>query len=233
VAEIAETVVIGVHGDGRIKPHAIPAQQIGCARWIDAQREDHRCWVQTIIGNLVARTNLHGKASPAHQRESPTDPSSAAEEAPELLETAHQNQDQEHNQYEPESSATVGRKERHAWSPSLSSVLEQTFATHIRFRPAAAPVRRVVARISNKIVRLRLPFRCHEWIYLAHSHVALFVPQTSTAQTGALRSRLGLLQGRLSAPGQPSAIEPSNDCVRRRWSTMLGDPRGSRRSLKI
>jgi hypothetical protein len=28
---------------------------------------------------------------------------------------------------------------------------------------------------------------------------ALFVPQTSTAQTGALRSRLGLLQGRLSA----------------------------------
>jgi hypothetical protein len=43
------------------------------------------------------------------QRESiaPADPSSAAQEAPRTSETAHQNQDQEYNQYEPESSATV------------------------------------------------------------------------------------------------------------------------------
>ena len=31
VAEIAETVVIGVGGDGRIEPHAIPGQQVGKA----------------------------------------------------------------------------------------------------------------------------------------------------------------------------------------------------------
>ena len=40
-----------------------------------------------------------------HESVAPTDLSSAAEEG--TLETAHQNQDQEYNQYQPESSATV------------------------------------------------------------------------------------------------------------------------------
>src|ERR1700719_5278318 len=59
VAEIAETVVIGVGRDGRIEPHAIWGLQVGNARWMDAQREDHGSRLRAVIGNLVACTNLH------------------------------------------------------------------------------------------------------------------------------------------------------------------------------
>ena len=39
--KFAETVVIGVGRDGRIEAHAIPGQQVGHARRMDAQRQDH------------------------------------------------------------------------------------------------------------------------------------------------------------------------------------------------
>jgi F0F1-type ATP synthase membrane subunit b/b' len=47
------------------------------------------------------------QSSPQHEFVAPTELTSAAEEAGRTLETAHQNQDQEYNQYQPESSATV------------------------------------------------------------------------------------------------------------------------------
>src|SRR5229473_231224 len=61
VAEIAETVVIGVGQDGRIEPDAIRGQHIRNARRMDAQRQDHRRGLRAVVGNFVARTNLHRK----------------------------------------------------------------------------------------------------------------------------------------------------------------------------
>jgi hypothetical protein len=63
VAEIAETVMIGVGRDGRIKPHEVWGLQVGKTRWVDAQRQDHRSRLRAFIGNLIARTNLHLKTS--------------------------------------------------------------------------------------------------------------------------------------------------------------------------
>jgi len=44
---------------GRIEPHAIPCQEVSNARRMDAQRHDHGRGLRAVVGNLVARTNLH------------------------------------------------------------------------------------------------------------------------------------------------------------------------------
>ena len=69
VAEIAETVVIGVGGDGRIDLHAIPGDEVGNARRMHAQLQDHGRRLRAVIGNLVARTNFHRTPLPPAQAE--------------------------------------------------------------------------------------------------------------------------------------------------------------------
>src|ERR1700680_1565263 len=61
VAEIAENVVIGLGGDGRIELHLIPGHQIGSAGWMNAQLKDHGRRLRAVIGDLVACTYLHRK----------------------------------------------------------------------------------------------------------------------------------------------------------------------------
>jgi len=53
--------VISIHRDGRIDMHAIPGQQIANARWMYAQCQDHGRRLRAVVGNGVARTNLHRK----------------------------------------------------------------------------------------------------------------------------------------------------------------------------
>ena len=61
VADVAEPVAIFGGVERGIEPHAIRGQQIGNARWMDAQRQDHGRRLRAVIGNLVACANLHGK----------------------------------------------------------------------------------------------------------------------------------------------------------------------------
>ena len=70
VAEIAETVVIGVGGDGRTELHAIPGQKVGSAGRMHAQLQDHGRRLRAVIGNFVAGPNLHRKPFPPAQAES-------------------------------------------------------------------------------------------------------------------------------------------------------------------
>ena len=66
MAEIAEAVVIRVGNDRRLKPNAIKRDQIGNARRMDTQRQDHRRRLRAIIGYLVAGANFHQNISSAH-----------------------------------------------------------------------------------------------------------------------------------------------------------------------
>src|SRR5882724_10911350 len=59
VAEVAKTIVIGVGWKRRIEPHAIRGQQIGDARGMHTQRQDHRRRLRAVIGNLIAGSYLH------------------------------------------------------------------------------------------------------------------------------------------------------------------------------
>jgi hypothetical protein len=53
MAEIPETVVICVGGDGRVELQAVNRKQVGKARWMGTQRQDHGRGLRTFIRNLV------------------------------------------------------------------------------------------------------------------------------------------------------------------------------------
>src|SRR5450631_1079740 len=61
MAEISEAIVIRVGGNGGIEPNAIRSQKIGNARRMYTQRQDHGRRLGTVVGNFVARMNLHRK----------------------------------------------------------------------------------------------------------------------------------------------------------------------------
>ena len=59
VAEISEGVVIGVGRDRRIDLQPVPADEIGLARRMHADLQDHRRRLRAVVGDLVARTDFH------------------------------------------------------------------------------------------------------------------------------------------------------------------------------
>ena len=61
VAGVAEAVAIPVGGNERIEPHPIRREQVGNARGMHAQRQDHGRRLRTFVGNFVAGANLHHK----------------------------------------------------------------------------------------------------------------------------------------------------------------------------
>jgi hypothetical protein len=54
ITEIRETLVICVGGDGRVELQAVNRKQVGKARWMGTQRQDHGRGLRTFIRNLVA-----------------------------------------------------------------------------------------------------------------------------------------------------------------------------------
>jgi len=61
VAGVAEAVAVGVGGDGRADLQPVRREQVRRARRMDAQRQDHRRRLRTLVGNFVAGANLHHK----------------------------------------------------------------------------------------------------------------------------------------------------------------------------
>ena len=58
-APVAETVAISFDGDGRVDHEVIGFQEVGYARVVDAQRQDHRSGLRTVVPKLKTDSDFH------------------------------------------------------------------------------------------------------------------------------------------------------------------------------
>src|ERR1700683_1649849 len=62
VTDIAEAVAIDVGGNRRVQIYPVSGNEVGGARGMHAEHQDHRCRLRTLIGNFIPGANLHQTA---------------------------------------------------------------------------------------------------------------------------------------------------------------------------
>ena len=58
-APVAEAVTIGRHRDRRVEHQIVAADEIGHAREVDVEVEDHRGGLRAVVDHFEADANLH------------------------------------------------------------------------------------------------------------------------------------------------------------------------------